>query len=252
MGGVFDVVTGLGNAFGAALRGDWAGAFDGLAQAADGAWTVIQEILSGIGGLVANLWDWTINVGVPAVTGWLADNAGDIGQAILDAAGWAWDNIIVPLGQIILEIGGWVLERACEQLAHWHRTARLRHLTQRARRADPGRRDGPDAGRARGCGPVAEEDGEHRAGALDAVGYAGRSKGLGGGLPLLRLPQGRRLRPAPPLAGRPVRRRHRLRRLHQADERRRGVAVDPGQLAEGIEKEDVECGVCFSPPARAG
>src|SRR5690606_3313031 len=71
MTGLYGVVDGLGDAFGAAIRGDWSAAFDGLAQAAQSAWVVIGEIAGAVGGLVVDLFNWTINVGVPAVTGWI-------------------------------------------------------------------------------------------------------------------------------------------------------------------------------------
>lgn len=112
MQGLAGVTENLGDAFLAAVQGDWSQALEEVGMAARGAWVVIQELAGGIGGLVANLWDWTINVGVPAVTGWIADNAGDIGSAILAAGGWVLDNIIAPIGTVILQIGGWLVEAA--------------------------------------------------------------------------------------------------------------------------------------------
>src|SRR5690606_2887789 len=111
MTGLYGVVDGLGDAFGAAIRGDWSAAFDGLAQAARSAGVVVGEIAGAVADLAVDLFNWTINVGAPRVIGWLADHAGDIWAGLQAAVGWVWDGLV--------ELGGWVLNTAVPAVTGW-------------------------------------------------------------------------------------------------------------------------------------
>jgi len=57
--------------------------------------------------------DWTLDVAVPTITGWLADVAGDVWAGLTAAAGFAWDGL-VRLGSVTISIAGWVFSAAID------------------------------------------------------------------------------------------------------------------------------------------
>jgi hypothetical protein len=75
--------------------------------------TELQNLVSGIDftGIAASLGNWVLDVGVPTVTGWIADAAGDMWSAISTAAGFA--------GSMIGTLAAWVLDVATPTLTGW-------------------------------------------------------------------------------------------------------------------------------------
>jgi len=84
--------------------GDYAQGFRDIGSAA-------QTIGSSLRNLVVDIGGWVLNVGAPAIGGWLSDHAGDIWGAIKDLAGWA--------GGLIGNLGAWTLDVAVPALTGW-------------------------------------------------------------------------------------------------------------------------------------
>jgi len=75
-------------------RGDFAGAWREIEEAAQTAWDAITKF-AGV------TLDWVLDTGIPTVTGWVVDNAADVWSGIKSLVGWAWDGLA--------DLGGWSL-----------------------------------------------------------------------------------------------------------------------------------------------
>lgn len=71
-------------------KGDFAGGFRELGEAARTAWRALSD-------LAATAFDWVLDTGVPAVTGWLVDHAGDIWGGIKTLVGVTFDGITAAI-----------------------------------------------------------------------------------------------------------------------------------------------------------
>lgn len=97
------------------LSGDWESALLHFGNFFQGLGAGIIEAASALANLVVDIAGWVINIGVPAVTGWLADHAGDIWSGVKAITGWVWDGL-VDLGSWVINVGvptlasaGWTL-----------------------------------------------------------------------------------------------------------------------------------------------
>lgn len=91
---------------------------DGLRGALDALPGEAQQIGRALNDLFGEMLDgasiaagWVLDVGIPAVTGWVADNASNVWDAITSAANWAWDGLV--------SLGGWVLDVAVPAVGGW-------------------------------------------------------------------------------------------------------------------------------------
>lgn len=71
-------------------RGDFAGGFRELGEAANTAWDAISQLAS-------TTLNWVIDTAVPAITGWIVDNAGDIWGGIKTIVGAVFDGIVATI-----------------------------------------------------------------------------------------------------------------------------------------------------------
>lgn len=78
-------------------RGDFAGFFAELREAATGFLSTLRDL-----GTVAL--NWVLDTGIPTITGWIVDHAGDVWNGIKSLAGWAWDGI-ADVGLWSLNVG---------------------------------------------------------------------------------------------------------------------------------------------------
>lgn len=101
MSGLAGVTENLGDAFQAAVRGDWSEALSGVENAARSAWVAIQEIGATIGDVAVSIGNWVLDTAVPNIWAWLQDTA-------IPAMGAA----LVTVGNVIVSIGGWLVEVA--------------------------------------------------------------------------------------------------------------------------------------------
>lgn len=99
--GAFDQIYGIFQKF---QVGDFGGAFRDIG-------TGIMDALGALGGFAASLGSWTLDVGVPTVTGWIVTAAGNVWDALKTAAGWAWDGLVA--------IGAWTLDVAVPAITGW-------------------------------------------------------------------------------------------------------------------------------------
>lgn len=70
--------------------------------------SIAGELARLLASMVVDFTGWVIRTGVPAITGWVADHAGDVWGGIKAAAGWLWTGL-VSLGTITLAIAGWIV-----------------------------------------------------------------------------------------------------------------------------------------------
>lgn len=91
-------------AFNAFRDGDYAAGFRQVGQS-------IRELGSVLGQAAIAAGSWVLDIGVPAVTGWLADTAGDAWGALSSAAGWAWGGA--------QSVGSWALNVAAPVIGGW-------------------------------------------------------------------------------------------------------------------------------------
>lgn len=106
MQGLAGVTTNLGDAFQAAVRGDWSQAFEELGMAAAGARTVLGEI----GDVAVSIGNWIVGQ-IPDVWAWLRDTA-------IPAMGEA----LVTIGSVVVSGVTWVagqIDSAWEWLKRW-------------------------------------------------------------------------------------------------------------------------------------
>ncbi|MDQ3540863.1 MAG: hypothetical protein M3440_09260, partial [Chloroflexota bacterium] len=74
--------------------------------------SALREMFSELGAMNAyELTGWVLNVGIPTITGWIVDAAGDVWGALKAAAGWSWDQV-VDLGRITLSVAWKIVETA--------------------------------------------------------------------------------------------------------------------------------------------
>lgn len=109
------LMSDLQDAFTAFGNHDWGSMFASLGSAAGDLGTLIsdgvQAGVDAIRDLAGDLASWTMDVGVPTVTGWLTDHAGDMWTAIKDAAGW--------VGDVAAKLGAWTLDTVAPTISGW-------------------------------------------------------------------------------------------------------------------------------------
>lgn len=120
--GLVDLVSGLGKLY----HGFTDGGLDGIVKSWPDAWRQIsngirlsadaiggwlQGALDAAVGVAARLADWTLDVGVPAITGWLSIFGHDAWIALKAAAGF--------FGRLTAELGDWELHTAIPAVAGW-------------------------------------------------------------------------------------------------------------------------------------
>jgi len=116
------IIQDVGKAAGYVLKGDFSTAMKWGEHAVTDFGSLVRDqfvtigaTLTGLGTAGISLGSWVLNTVAPTITGWIADNAGNVWNGITGIAGWVW-NGIVDLGQIALNIGGWLVGLAGDAL----------------------------------------------------------------------------------------------------------------------------------------